>query len=294
MADVSLWCSIASIVSLIIITVIYGNFKPDLEVVDAKHESENPKIIQILFNGWNTDEYKSKIMGMLPWYFVGLLLIQWIISMIYVSSKYGNLGKNLGVTTLYTFIPWILIFGVMMGILIMYPGFKNAFSNVIGYFIISNQANDLLTSLLGTGDVNKKVNAESNNEKKQNLLEAADIILKICGNKGVIINEINSENFADMWNTLNTLSLDSISENDKKNMRQDLLDLVLRKETIGEFCWYIYCGILVSSIVFYQLSAQTYEKSTEEIAENEQQYVAEQDEKAKQEEVYNNVSYTMS
>ena len=131
-------------------------------------------------------------------------------------------------------------------------------------------------------------------EKKQQLLEAADIILKICGNKGILINEINSENFADMWSTLSTLSLDSITLDDKNKMRQDLLDLVLRKENIGEICWYVYCGILVSSIVFYQLSAQTYEKSTSQMAEDQQKYVNTQNAKAKQEEIYNNVSYKMT
>jgi len=207
-----------------------------------------------------------------------------------VGAKYGNLGKNIGVTTFYTFMPWLLIFGGMIIILLFFPGFKNAFSNVIGYFIISSQANDLLTSLLGTGDVNRRVNIETG-EKKQQLLEAADIILKICGNKGILINEINSENFADMWSTLSTLSLESISLDDKNKMRQDLLDLVLRKENIGEICWYFYCGILVSSIVFYQLSAQTYEKSTSQMAEDEQNYINVENAKAKQEEIYNNVSY---
>ena len=44
--------------------------------------------------------------------------------------------------------PWTLIFGVLVIILSIYPGFKSAFSDVIGYFWISKSANEIMSQLL--------------------------------------------------------------------------------------------------------------------------------------------------
>ena len=60
-----------------------------------------------------------------------------------MSKCGGSLDKNIGAAALFTFIPWILIFGVMLAVLIIFPSFKNAFSNVIGYYVVSGQANEL-------------------------------------------------------------------------------------------------------------------------------------------------------
>ena len=96
-----------------------------------------------------------------------------------------------------TFVPWILIFGVLVLVLTIYPGFKSAFSDVIGYYYVSGTATKLLTELLINQDIEKKMTEDPNMtpEKKEALEKTADVIIKICGNTSILINQIVPNNF---------------------------------------------------------------------------------------------------
>ena len=127
--------------------------------------------------------------------FVALTLCsQFIINVAYLNSKCGSNPANTFSAFKYTFIPWLFIFGVLMATLFIFPGFKTAFSDVIGYFIVAGKANDIFAELL--------VNTDANTPE---LASAAEAIVKICGNKSVLINKLNIENFGDLWNILNPL-----------------------------------------------------------------------------------------
>ena len=45
------------------------------------------------------------------------------------ESSYGN-------AFLYTFIPWVVIFGLLNIALMMFPGWKAPFSNTFGYLVV--------------------------------------------------------------------------------------------------------------------------------------------------------------
>jgi hypothetical protein len=78
-----------------------------------------------------------------------ILCTQLTLNVIYLIDKcQGSAGKNAGAAILYTLIPWFLIFGVMMALIAAYPGFKSVFSDVIGYFVISGKASEILTQVL--------------------------------------------------------------------------------------------------------------------------------------------------
>ena len=69
---------------------------------------------------------------------IGYLILM-IILMYYVNQNIMN--EKCGFTTSSvifkaTFLPWILIFGVVMAVLIAAPGWKGPFSNTIGYMIV--------------------------------------------------------------------------------------------------------------------------------------------------------------
>ena len=66
----------------------------------------------------------------------------------------GSAGKNVGAAIIFTLVPWLLIFGVMMALISAFPGFKSVFSDVIGYFFVSKSANNLLSEILIDTDIN--------------------------------------------------------------------------------------------------------------------------------------------
>ena len=69
---------------------------------------------------------------------IGYLILM-IILMYYVNQNIMN--EKCGFTTnsvvfKATFLPWVLIFGVVMAVLIAAPGWKSPFSNTIGYMFV--------------------------------------------------------------------------------------------------------------------------------------------------------------
>ena len=118
----------------------------------------------------------------------------------------GSASQNIGVAALFTFLPWTLIFGIVIAILIIYPGFKSAFSDVVGYFYITGSAHILFSEMLAIkGDINSKIEGEPASVDKLALRTTADALIKLCGNLGVLINQIVPSNFKDYWTLLSPL-----------------------------------------------------------------------------------------
>ena len=48
-------------------------------------------------------------------------------------------SKNFGLNSfIYSFVPFIFIFGSLLVAMILFPGWKAPFSNTLGYFIVKN------------------------------------------------------------------------------------------------------------------------------------------------------------
>jgi hypothetical protein len=102
----------------------------------------------------------SKYMG-LGIYLLLVVVTQFAINAYYVTNTCGGTSTaNIGYAFIATFIPWIFIFGILMVVLIIFPGIKSAFSNVVGYFIVASSANGVLTELLVNTDVNRSIKDE--------------------------------------------------------------------------------------------------------------------------------------
>ena len=118
----------------------------------------------------------------------------------------GSASQNIGVAALFTFLPWTLLFGIVIAVLIMYPGFKSAFSDVVGYFYISSTAHNLFSEMLAIKeDINSKIEGEPDSVDKPALKSTADALIKLCGNIGILINQIVPDNFKDYWTLLGPL-----------------------------------------------------------------------------------------
>jgi hypothetical protein len=267
--------SYLSIFFFILITLGYfyfGKLKTDLNADEGILQSD----------------YKTNMMYLLA-YFILVLISQILLNVLSVSQLCGgSVAQNIASGTLLAFIPWFFIFGVVIGVLIIFPGLKTVFTNVIGYFSVSGKAGDIINNLL-INDTTDEVNKINDNEEKLKLRKTADTIIKICSNKSVLINELNPLNFKNMFSILEPLIKTSISSGEKEDLKKQLYDLVILKDNIGEFCWYVYAGIFISSIVNYNTISKGCVKSIQDMKNNYSDYQKQSEEIKKQSNTSNQI-----
>lgn len=221
-----------------------------------------PALPYVLYS--NKEEYQhyiSKHYMYLAIYVLLVIVIQFMVNSSIISSTCGgNLSENIGMAGVLTFLPWILIFGVLVVILTIYPGFKSAFADVVGYYYVSGPATTLLTELLVNKEVNNQLMSDPTMtaEKKQSLETAADTIVKICGNTSILINQIVPSNFDQYWNILRPLMKDVYQTEgvEADTMKNNLFELVVTRDNIGEAMWYIYTGLLLTAIVQLKITSR--------------------------------------
>jgi hypothetical protein len=243
-------------------------------------------------------DYVSNNYMYLAIYVLLVILIQFIVnSSIIATSCGGNITENMGAAGVLTFLPWILIFGVLVLVLTIYPGFKSAFADVVGYYYVSSSATKILTELLVNQDVEKKIIQDPNMtpEKRAALETAADTIIKICGNTSILINQIVPSNFEQYWGLLTPLMKDKYKmggpEADK--IQSDLFELVVTRDNIGEAMWYIYTGLLLTSIVQLKITTRGCNSNPKTMEANYQKFL-EQEQKAKEEQAKTSTTYTIT
>jgi len=205
--------------------------------------------------------YKSSSYMYLAIYLLLVMVIQFMVNASIISSTCGgSITENIGASGVLTFLPWTLIFGVITVILTVYPGFKSAFSDVIGYFWVSSSANKVITELLVDPKIQKKMDEDktSTTEQKEAMMTAADTIIKICGNTSVLINQIVPSNFKSYWNILTPLLKPKYqTENsDTEKIRNELFEIVVTRDNVGEAMWYIYTGLLLTSLVQLKMTTR--------------------------------------
>jgi len=275
--------SLQSLLYFIIITMIYFSFpsigKPALTLED-------------LTNAEAKANYFSRTNKSLAFYLGIVVISQFFLNMAYLMGTCGGaINNNVWSAAIFTFIPWVLIFGVLIAVLMIFPGFKSAFSDVIGYYVVAGRANDLLSSMLRGSDINQLIeNAPP--EEKDGLTKAADAIIKIIGNKSILINQMNPQNFLDIWEALKELMNPNVYEDTE--IKTKLLNLVVLKDNVGEGLWYTYAAILISSIVYYNLATQGCVKDVNQIKADHDAYIKQQEEAAQQAELNNSVTYVAS
>lgn len=248
-------------------------------------------------------KYVSNDYKYLAIYVLLVLLIQFMVNSSIISSTCGgNISENMGAAGILTFIPWIFIFGVLVLILHVFPGFKSAFADVIGYYYVHTSANNILTELLKNKEVEQKISEDPNMtaDKKKEIETAADLIIKICGNSSILINQIVPSNFDQYWSMLNPLKKDKYQTTasgevspETKQLKNDLFNLVVKRDNIGEAMWYIYTGLLVTSIVQLKITTRGCVSSPQTMEANYQKFLNDE-QKAKTEQANASTTYTMS
>jgi hypothetical protein len=250
----------------------------------------------------NTDNYNNYLNSnklFLAVYFFAILVIQFIVNAYLITQTCGgNITQNMSASGTFTFIPWSLIFGAVIVVLIVYPGFKSAFSDVVGYYYVAGSANKLLTELLVNKDIQNNIDADGSStaQQKASMQQAADMIIKICGNTSILINQMVPSNFVEYWNVLRPLmkpqyQTDGPQADAKRN---ELFELVVTRDNIGEAMWYIYTGILITSIVQLKIATRGCITDPEQMAKNYQNYLTEQKAAKTQEKQATSTVYTLS
>jgi hypothetical protein len=251
----------------------------------------------------NLDEYKKYTNNnfiYLGVYFLLILVIQFMVNAYIITTKCGgSITENIGAACAFTFFPWTLLFGVVIVILIVYPGFKSAFSDVIGYFYVSKHANNILNELLINKDIQGKIDADniSTKEQKIKMQDAAEAIIKICGNTSILINQIVPNNFVEYWNILKPLmkpEYQNVSDSKTIEKMNELFELVVTRDNVGEAMWFIYVGLLVTSIVQLNLSVRGCITNPKQMVKNYQEFLNKEEKVKKNKEISTSQVYTMS
>jgi len=216
--------------------------------------------------GLESSGYANFNRGRLLLFFLMVLLTQFgLVVFSMVNKCHGSVGQNIGSAALITLLPWTLIFGAMIVLLQLYPSLKAPFSDVVGYYFVANQADQLLKTLLTPSS-----SADA----------SAAAIMKIFGDKSVLINKINPENFETMWTTMAPLI-----PSDGQNQKASLFNLIVMKDNVGEAMWYAYTGILVIALVSYNLASRGCRRDLATVQANYSAYLDSQkkDDEKKQE-----------
>jgi len=286
----------ATYLSLFIFTIItilyYLIMKPSLQLEDLY-----PKDPSVTAEESYT-QYTKKSYYWLFFYILLVILSQFFINVgIIVNKCGGGLNQNFAAGAMMTFIPWVFIFGSVALILIVFPGFKSAFSNVIGYFAVSGEANSILNELLVNTNLQQAVDAIDDTDpaaktKKNELQKSAEAIIKLCGNTSIMINQIVPENFTDYWGILEPLmkpkyqnpAAGTQDANILASLKQQLLKTVITRDNIGEALWYFYTAILLISIVQYNLTTRGCIQDPASMAENHKLFLEQEENQLKQQE----------
>jgi hypothetical protein len=356
---------------------------------------------EIASNGEQYKTYISNSYMYLAIYFLLVLIVQFFVNSSVISSMCGgSVSENMGAAGVYTFLPWTLIFGVLIIIITIYPGFKSAFSDVVGYFWVASSANKIITDLLVNPDLEKILNREdndistaekdiatllkkdginvnqkvekninelirelsapyfidnnntdeeksaqydafignkinkflkndamaknpvvrdalnkeinqwahiyfpndiqNNNQKggtKEQMQEAADLIIKICGNSSILINQIVPSNFDTYWNILKPLMKEKYQDDaspQTKDIKNDLFEVVVTRDNVGEAMWYIYTGVLLTAIVQLKITSRGCVSSPKTMEENYNKFVESEKKAQEQKELATSTTYTMT
>ena len=235
-------------------------------------------------------EYESKKYKNLGIYLFIIVATQFFINIYAIASKCGgNVKDNLGSAASYTIFPWICLFGFVLLMITLFPGFKRSFSDVVGYFYISSSANKILTELLVDQNIQEQIDETNMTQiEMDKIAKVADTIIKICGNTSILINRMVPGNFEEFWRILSPLKKRKYKPTQTENeyiendvalpIKIKLLELVVSKDNVGEALWFVYTGILIVSIISMKIltnkcyvSVATMEKNYQDFQKQEAQ-----------------------
>ena len=162
-----------------------------------------------------------------------------------------------GTSFIVTIVPYLLIFGVINIILILFPGWLTPFSNTIGY-LAANLGG--LTELFNDEILNVQLKDKSD-EGTDSDIQVGKALQHIYGNKSLLINEIPREgdsedqkrtSFENFYSAMerNKIFKKQDKDEDENRIKTQLYNLLTLKDIVAEYVWNLLTGLLVTSVSY--------------------------------------------
>jgi hypothetical protein len=199
----------------------------------------NPKLtLGILADANTMRTHVLRRYKMLSIYFFIVVVSQIAINIfMLIKTCGGSVVNNIGSALLITIIPWVIIFGAVIAVVNFFPGFKSAFSNVIGYYVVAGSAKKVLSELLVNVELDTQIDEATSGDttKKDALKATADTMLKMFGDLSVMINQIVPSNFNEYWKMITPMMKQKYQDdNASQGLKEQLLNIVGLRDNIGE------------------------------------------------------------
>lgn len=190
----------------------------------------------------------SKLIFFIIYIFL-LMIGEFFINLQLTSAMCGV--TQMGTALIVTFIPWLVIFGLLNVMLIVFKGWKQPFSNTFGY---------LLTRLMGIGGLLDQILKPRNDTS---LGKAAEGLENIYMDKSLFVNEIPFDDYDNFWkNMRDYFKPDAFTDEDLKSK---LRSMVFLKDLVSEFVWFSLTGCLVTSVAYNYIANSTCSQSVKDL-----------------------------
>lgn len=213
-------------------------------------------IIYFVIQYMITDEDSTLIFMI---YYITLVILQLLINIWMTTSLCGEVQARSAF--LYTILPWVLIFGMLYLMLLIFPGWLRPFSNTFGYLAISNG----LKNLMGNIIISKEETPKSNTELNQTLG-------KIYDDPSLLINEISNPGTGlDIFLSKLTAGGLLSPRVDKKDIN-DLTNKIKIKFAISKCIWFLLTGLLTISTSQNYIIKSACQSSVKEMEQRHKDY----------------------
>lgn len=192
--------------------------------------------------------------------FIGAYVVILIIGMFFINlgiSKRLCSSNDIDFNNVFfaTFLPWIIIFGILYFLLEIFSGWVRPFSNTIGYFIIS---------FLGS----EKIIKEMLNKDEKTVAKAIE---KIDNNISEFINEFDVTHteyieFIKKLQAENITTTSALNPNNIGPNEIELFKLVNIKHLIGKVVWYFLAGTVIAAVSYNNIINQQCDRTKEATA----------------------------
>ena len=176
-----------------------------------------------------------------------LMLGEFFINLRLSSALCGGAAQT-GTALMVTFVPWLIIFGLLNVMLVVFKGWKTPFSNTFGY---------LATRIMGVnGVLNAVLTPQTSGESEVN-----KSLEKIYEDKSIFINQLYLDDYGTVWNKYVQEGV-FVNQDILKN---SLYKMVFLKDLVSEFVWFSLTGCLVTSVAYNYLVNSGCSKSVKDI-----------------------------
>lgn len=214
-------------------------------------------------------------------YYLILIVVQFFINLGLTKEICGFTQYSVALQT--TIVPWLLIFGTVNLLLMVFPNWLSPFSNTIGY---------LFTYITGINGFFKSILKD---RKTMNLGENKSEIISAINNvyedKSLIINSMTLENVSMWWNSMSKGGL--LKPGVGETHYTELMGFIKMKTEVAEFMWYALTGILTTSVSYNAILNSGCTQSVKEMEKRHQEYLEKEGEisKAKQQKEGSQIVY---